>query len=673
MNIRLCGLSILLLLALGCGSKDKKEPIPTADGGVFPMSPLVVAVTTPPSPQGGNVTIDYSLINTEVPPLSADVRVRYSVDGGEFLEATEVAGGEGTTNLTSAPAPGAAHAFVWDTLADLGMGVFDVVVWIMPFTTGTADRGIDDRTDHFEVANLQAEAGVSARVMDPKLGGDPTIDMLYRLDPEGIDFTVTVTVLSASTGTEVRRLVDAESRAGGVDHAASWDGRDASGRFVDAGAYTMTFEGVYGTLPPMTASEEVHVVRLGVSAVEFVGNGSGSEEYQLMYHIRNTSRYSYYAIPDDRPQWAIGPESGDLADLDTDDGLARPLPAAWTETYSPPQDSSDTLGVEDDNYNLPTCYRRAATPRLEVTIGSSGVSHATPGTAMGCGYPIDGLPIRVVAAGATPETTGGNENISPGSTVSFIASTALPDAIQKHDLSYDFTFEYQDGGTWNPIPGTVTTTHTVYTIHDEPVLTTDATPTPPYLAWVALVDLVAEWVDGPATADEIGGIVTEEVNTFFGIQYDIYAGACHYTSGSTSSHTMEMSDFLDDWDDGSFSVVNCSDCGCLMSTFANAVGVDHTYEILGMSNRIQLNYQIPIGRSWQIPFYGSFRYHSVSTIDSGSSISDACCTLDDDSDPGSSPHVAILPQNMAYATYKQKLSWNPSSWDVYSSNRCRMH
>jgi hypothetical protein len=82
---------------------------------------------------------------------------------------------------------------------------------------------------------------------------------------------------------------------------------------------------------------------------------------------------------------------------------------------------------------------------------------------------------------------------------------------------------------------------------------------------------------------------------------------------------------------------------------------------------------IPIGRTWMIPFYGSFRYHAVSTVDDGASISDACAQLDDDSDPGSSPHTAILPVNMTRATYKEKLSPDPTSWGSYTITRAMIH
>ncbi len=670
--MRATSLLLLAVLASACGSTRKDgDDVNQVPPGTDPTSRLRVAATTPASPQSGEVTIEYFLIDVRVPPQPGDVQVTYSLDGAPYVPATPGAGGDGTAALASATTPGAAHAFVWDTLTDLGLGLHTVRVRIAPFDAGTTEPGIADRTEPFEVVNAQATAAADLLVMDPKLGGDPSLGFTYRVDPAGVDFSMTVSVHDADSGAEVRRLVDGTLQAGGTDHTATWDGMDASGEYVDTGAYEMRFSGALGAMPAMTAADTVHIVRLGVAAVEFVSGAAGSDEYQLMYHIRNSSKYTYYPIPDDRPQFAIGPEPGEEADLDRYDGRPRSLPNPWTDLNSPPQDSSDAMGVEDDSYNLPVAYHRGATPRLRVTLGSGGVDAS--GSAMGCGYPIAGLPIRLIVSDADPSTAGVNEDVSPGSTIGFDATASLPDGVSKSMLRYTYTFEYQDGGSWIAIPGSIATEHTVYTLYGEPTLSHTSTAVAPYIPWVKAVDLVAGWVDGPATADDITGAVTAAVNSFFGLQYDTSRGACHYTTGNVDNHTMQMSDFFEDYDADSFTVLNCSDCACLQTTFSNMVGVDHEYQILGITDYIPLNYMIPIGRTWMVPFTGSFRYHAVSTNDVGASISDACAELDDDSDPRNPPHTAILPVNMTYATYKQKLSWSPSSWDTYARERAWVH
>jgi len=501
------------------------------------------------------------------------------------------------------------------------------------------------------------------KVFDPKMNSGLTMDITYRIEPAGEDFEVTVKVVSVSSGLEVRRLVDAQTRTGGTEYIIQWDGKNDSGKFVDTGEYKVVIEAVHQTLPTWSAEETIYVVRLGIVGLHFKDNGT-ENEYQLMFHIRNTTKYTYYAIPDDEPEWAIGKEGGDVADLDLNNGLARPLPVVWNGLNSPPQDASDPAGVEDDNYNLPVCYKRGTVPKFEVTLGSSAASNITPNTSLGCGYPITGLPIRIVIDGAAPETAGSNEDISPGGKVTFIATQALPNEIKKNTLNYTIRFEYQDGGTWHKIPGSITTEHTVYTIYDKPRLTESADPTPPYLAWVRCVDMVCGWVNGYANLEQLCSIITDKVNTYFGLQYDTSSGACHYTTTATfPRQSMKMSDFIEDYDTSNFTVVNCSDCACLVSTFANHIGVDHKYLILGYTTgSIPLNYQKPIGRNWMIPFRGYFNYHAVATKDDGTTISDACCVLDNDDDPRSPPHTALLPVNIPYDTYNGLLSWDPSNY-----------
>lgn len=666
MKFFLVALSILLVLAAGCKKKDD-DPVPIP----IPVSPMTVTVNNPTSPQTGDITISYFLIDGRVPAVNADIKVEYSANGGWFTQATEGAGGDGTTNLSTAASPGSPHTFVWDSAADLGVGVYNVVIKITPYDTGTTDWGQPAQTASFQVIYAQSVASPQIKVFDPKMAGASSFDIQYRVDPAGATFDVTVRIESVATGGEVRRLVDSQPRAGGFNSTVQWDGKDESGDFVDTGEYSVIVEGVYSGLPTWTAQSSMYIVRLGVAGIQFVTNGTGNEEYQLMYHIRNTTKYNYYAIPDSLPQWAIGPDSGDLADLDTDDGLARPLPAIWTDLNSPPQDATDSLNVEDDNFNYPACYKQGAIPKFQLTLGSDAVSNSTPNTAIGCAYPVTGLPVRVLTGSASPETPGANEGISPGGTVDFICYTAMPYSIQKNTLNFTFTFEYQDGTVWHPIPGSVQTAHTIYTIFDKPMLTDSVTPTAPHIPWVSVLDIAVGWINGPATSGQICSTVTTQVNTFFGLQYDTSTGARYYSDGDWSTHVMEMSDFIEDYDASSFTVLNCSDCACLQSTFANTIGVDHEYEILGyLTGSIPLNYMIPIGRTWMVPFSGSFNYHAVTTSDGSDSISDACCTLDNDGTPGSPPHIPILPANMDDDTYDALLSPNPASWGTYTRARC---
>lgn len=669
MRFVLVGFSFLLLLGAGCELKEKRKRDEV-------LAPVSVQASTPSSPQTGEITISYRLIDDRVQAENADVEVYYSADAGPFKPAMRGAGGDGTDNLSTAAAPGASHTFVWNSPADLGAGVFNVVIRIVPYDRGTGSQGDPGQTQAFQVVIVQPVVVPQSKVFDPKMPGNPLLEILYRVDPSGADFSVTVNVVSAASGTQVRRMVDAQTRTGGTDWVVEWDGKDDSGRFVDTGSYKVVIEALYQAMP-FEAEETVHIVRLGITGIRFLDNGADGHEYQMLYHIRNTTKYTYYAIPEQWPEWALGAQSGEVADLDTNDGAARPLPSLWANLNSPPQDPTDTAnaGVEDDNYNLPVCYERGALVKLRVSLGSSAASNITPDTALGCSYPLTGLPIRIVAGEATPETSGANEDVSPGDRVDFVCNTALLDALRKNTLQFTFAFEYEEGGTYHRIPGEIATVHTAYTIYEGPKLTDSATPVPPYLPWVKLVDIVCAWVDGPATADEICSILTEEVNSSLGLEYDIAAGSAHYVSGTHSSLALELSDFIDDYDSGTFSTVNCADCACLVSTLANAVGVDHKYLILGhTTGNIPLNYMLPVGRVWMIPFLamngGNFSYHAVATKDDGVTLSDAACRLDDDGDPYSPPHTPLLPVNLLYDYYNDLLSRNPSQYGTYGYWRC---
>jgi len=62
--------------------------------------------------------------------------------------------------------------------------------------------------------------------------------------------------------------------------------------------------------------------------------------------------------------------------------------------------------------------------------------------------------------------------------------------------------------------------------------------------------------------------------------------------------------------------------------------------------------------------YTYFAWHAVVSRDGGTTLSDACCTLDNDGFPGSPPHQAILPVNMPYDYYKTLLSKNPGNYGI---------
>jgi len=84
---------------------------------VNPDMPAVLVEEVSPE-ENGLVSISYSLCHVRSEPCS--VLVEYSLDAGRtWHKATRAIGGEGTFGLSSSPG-GQAHAFVWDSIADVG-------------------------------------------------------------------------------------------------------------------------------------------------------------------------------------------------------------------------------------------------------------------------------------------------------------------------------------------------------------------------------------------------------------------------------------------------------------------------------------------------------------------------------------------------------------------------
>jgi hypothetical protein len=108
-------LLLCALLSPACGGGSKKTT-PATGPTIFS-----VAVTTPVGIKSGLVNVAYSLLDPA--GLTCGISVQYSTDGGTtFHSATSGPGGEGTRSLASAPTPGIAHIYQWNSMAD-GVGL----------------------------------------------------------------------------------------------------------------------------------------------------------------------------------------------------------------------------------------------------------------------------------------------------------------------------------------------------------------------------------------------------------------------------------------------------------------------------------------------------------------------------------------------------------------------
>jgi hypothetical protein len=273
------------------------------------------------------------------------------------------------------------------------------------------------------------------RVADPKLqGGGATARFLAG--PAGQ--TLAITAMIVRGGTRVRTLLDNQSTPGSTTPVSlTWDGRDAAGRWAGPGSYVLRiFSSDAGNMLDLP----IAVVRLGITEIASLQQGSPRSEWQMVYFRRGTV-FAFYATPATHEYYSTA-DTGQLADLDLNDGSPRPPVPVHAATDTPPLEGSN---YEDDNYNFPLCWLGGATPVLAVKFGNTCIG--ATGTATTAGYPLAGLPIR----GRLRDDRGtswsnGDGSMQPGTAYNFTGAP-LPAGVDQVDLALTWTWQYStDGG-----------------------------------------------------------------------------------------------------------------------------------------------------------------------------------------------------------------------------------
>jgi hypothetical protein len=100
-------------------------------------------------------------------------------------------------------------------------------------------------------------------------------------------------------------------------------------------------------------------------------------------------------------------------------------------------------------------------------------------------------------------------------------------------------------------------------------------------------------------------------------------------------------------------VVNCIDCACIVTTFANVLGCDLSEAQMGGSAAFEVNPVILIGdNSWDGPCgQYKFEFHEVAwkgACTAGDPLFDACLQVDGDTNAATPPHIPLLPANMVF-------------------------
>jgi len=223
---RLLALLAFALLIPACGGGSKKAP-PTAPPGPTSFS---VVPATPGGVTTGLVSVNYTLVDPA--SLTCGVSVEYSTNGGAtFQPASGGPGGEGTSGLTSAPAPGIVHVFQWNSLAD-GVGLSGaasgvVVRFVATEQTATAPAS----TGSFTVNN-STHTAPSASLTTPAGPQSGLVSIAYSLVDADLDPCSVTALFSTNGGTSFSPATAgpgaatanlASASGGGVAHAFVWN------------------------------------------------------------------------------------------------------------------------------------------------------------------------------------------------------------------------------------------------------------------------------------------------------------------------------------------------------------------------------------------------------------------------------------------------------------------
>lgn len=480
---------------------------------------------------------------------------------------------------------------------------------------------------------------VASRIADPKLNGGG-VAVQFRIATVGGNHQVVGEALSGPT--VVATFFDGSLAAGGQQDLF-WDGRDGGGAFVDPGDYSVRLRFASGS--PHRVELPVTIVRLGITAITALP-ATGNDEWQMVYFRKNSS-YSYYATPAIHEYLSIR-ESGEVSDLDLDDGSPRSAVPIHTATHQPAMEGTN---YEDDRYNYPLCYLMGAAPRFMVTYGAGGTSAS--GSPVSAGYPVAGFDIRPRARDEVGDWTTADTAITPGG-IAILQAPPLAAEFVRTDRSVDWSWQFRPaaGGNWVDIPGDFSTDHRFFTTVGVPQFASGASGTQYTGPWVEVADYAYQWSTalGIQVTDEASmnealfkGFIGQQGSLSTAIEdviYDCYpmggdGGASHYYVWS--SKTIRLSRLLNAHANGRY--VNCSDCAGATSTMAAMMGVQNIQMVyLGnMSLKAIWGIGCP---DYTLNLWGGshgFSYHHIVTRFAGDYVSDACMALDEDGSPGSLP------------------------------------
>lgn len=516
-----------------------------------------------------------------------------------------------------------------------------------------------DTGDTFEPGRvIELSLGVEGvPVLDPRLMRDDVVLRIGGLE----DGCAAHVSLTASDG-QLRDWPRA------TEPLIEWDGRDADGNYFDPGVVDARVVAECDDGAAGAAATALHVVRLGVTAVDFTGTKSGGHVTGA-FHRLDVGRRGLTVIDDALPEWVSArPNEFGLSDLDDEHGEPRVAPEPWLNPEWPPWNDQLPATPQFGAHSVPAVYVAGSRPEVVAIFGESAQSQAS-GIAVNAAGPVGAdvpPPIRTVLAGYDAQNGG---LWDPGGSGTYIALDGLPETLGYDEIELHWTFEVELDGGWHLIDGEQVTRHGVFLVAGSPELP-DATAmggSPP-VAWFAVLASSLDQVTGIEGTDHFGVMdaLRDRLHEDPALLYDPSERTyCNYEGDYIYWDwiTFDMSEWLDRT---SGYRLYCHSLACLLSSHANHWGVPAGYVTIGegMETNLTRAAGTDTWRRW------SFRSHGVAGIetDDGYVVWDAAVDIDSDDEPTEEPVWALSPKGMPLQDYLDALT--PSDVGLVNEGRC---
>ena len=517
---------------------------------------------------------------------------------------------------------------------------------------------------------------------EPWIWVDVDVDVVPAFDPQldGAELQIGLST-EAAVPSDCQATVQAIHGAGIVTELGAvdlvsdgttltWDGLADDGLPLDPGEVQLVADVDCGAQVQGFGEGRTYIVRLGPTAID-LGVDDDPDQQILAYHKTGLADRAVRAVPKTLPEWVRRRPEGALADLDLDDGTARPHPEPWERPDVPPWGDRGASAVS--SYSVPAAYVAGGAFSVGFTPGQSAVSART-GVALPADGPLlgrDAAPVvRIVSDELAPTDDGA---WSPGRPAHFRSTDPLPDTLGRHDLTLTWRFEALQDRQWVPIPGSITTTHPLWILAG-PTAVQDGRSdgaSGPY-SWVGVLHDVQDAIQD-LPADDVQGVMTalrlhlhEDPYILYNpsdTAYSTYQGRYIYWDRIW----LDMSDWLDRQEGID---LYCHSLACLLSSQANHLGIEAEYITLVNANHPETGERFTTwlarpagGEDWR-----QYTFNSHGIVEAEGLVYDAAVQVDGDESPGQTPVTPFTPAGVTFEAYMDVLT--DSEMVIVNRGRC---